>query len=228
MRGGGSLAQRACASEARHVALRTSYRLLGAVGVLVAISYEVATVARPGWSATDYFSYFTELSNLFAAAMFLLIAARNGRPRSKPIEMLRGACVVYMLTTGSVYALLLSGQKVNIPWVNAVVHIAMPLLVTLDWLLDPPKIALRLSDALLWLAFPAVWCAYTLIRGLIVHWYPYFFIDPRRSGGYVAVAIGCTAIGLGIALLSIIVAKLGDMLGQRWTTSIADAARSSR
>lgn len=208
----------------RHVALPTFYRLLSAVAVLVAISYEVATLARPGWSATDYFSYFTELSNLFAAAMFLLIAARGKRPRSKRIEMLRGACVVYMLTTGIVYALLLSGQMVSIPWVNAVVHQAMPLLVTLDWLLDPPKVALRLSDALLWLAFPAVWCAYTLIRGPIVHWYPYFFVDPRRSGGYLAVAIGCAAIGLGIALMSILVSRLGGMLGERQTRSIADAA----
>lgn len=197
---------------ARSAAVRL-YRPIAAVAVLFAVSYQAAMLAGPGWSATDYFSYFTELSNLFAGAVFLAGTLIPRDRRSRRVEMLRGACVVYMLTTGVVYAVLLSGGKVSLPWVNTILHRVMPLLVAADWLLDPPVVQINPGDAAKWLAFPGVWCAYTLVRGPFARWYPYFFIDPRRGGGYVAVAVACVAIGIGIVTLSLAVARLGNRLG---------------
>lgn len=194
-----AIAGRPSKSRVGRVAAIRAYRALAAIAVLVAISYQVGRgLEHRGFSATDYFSYFTELSNLFAAAMFLYGAVRPAGTRSRTVELLRGAAVVYMLTTGIVYAVLLSGQDVTYPWVNTIVHRMMPVAVALDWVIDPPRVRLRVRETILWLSFPLVYVAYTLTRGVIVNWYPYFFVDPNRHGGYLLVAGDCAAITVGI------------------------------
>jgi hypothetical protein len=180
-------------------ALRVGRALL-ALAALTAIGYDVA--AGPGVSDADYFSYFTVLSNLFAVAMLLYGALRPPSARVRTVELLRGAAVVYILTTGIVYMLLLSGHAPTYPWVNAILHYLMPVMVTFDWLLDPPLV--RLDPArtvVLWMVFPLLYVVYTLVRGAIVGWYPYFFVNPHRSGGYLLVAGDCLAVGIGILAL---------------------------
>jgi hypothetical protein len=186
----------------RDTAIRGCRALL-AVAVLVAIAYQLAKgLRREGITTTDYFSYFTELSNLFAAAMFLYGSVRVAAERSRTVELLRGAAVVYMLTTGIVYAVLLSGHAPIYPWANTVLHRAMPLAVVLDWLIDPPRVRLEpMRTIVLWMAFPLAYVAYTLARGAIVDWYPYFFVNPHRAGGYLLVAGDCVAISIGIVAL---------------------------
>jgi hypothetical protein len=180
-------------------ALRVCRALL-ALLALTAIGYDVA--AGPGVSDGDYFSYFTVVSNLFAVTMLLHGALRPAHTRSRAVELLRGAAVVYILTTGIVYLLLLSGHAPAHPWVNAILHYLMPVAVTLDWLSDPPSVRLDLArTSVMWMAFPLLYVLYTLARGAIVDWYPYFFVNPHRSGGYLLVAGDCLAVGIGIAIL---------------------------
>jgi hypothetical protein len=180
-------------------ALRVCRGLL-ALAALTAIGYDVT--AGPGVSDGDYFSYFTVLSNLFATAMLLHGALRPAHTRSPTVELLRGAAVVYILTTGIVYLFLLSGHAPAYPWVNAILHYLMPIAVTLDWLLDPPRMRLDPKRTLvMWMAFPLLYVLYTLVRGAIVSWYPYFFVNPHRSGGYLLVAGDSLAVGIGIAAL---------------------------
>jgi hypothetical protein len=202
-----------------------TYRAIGALAILVAVFYQLGHgLGGRGWSTADYFSYFTILSNLFAAGVLLAGARRGPGPRSRTTDLLRGAAVMYMLTTGIVYAVLLSGHKVPIPWANAIVHKIMPLVMIVDWLIDPPQIQLPLRSTLLWLSFPLVYIAYTLIRGAIVNWYPYFFVNPHRSGGYLAVAGGVLAIGAGMIGLIALVTWAGNRRGQTATVSRAAAA----
>jgi hypothetical protein len=175
-------------------------RLLLALAALTAIGYDVT--AGPEVSDADYFSYFTVLSNLFAVVMLIYGALGPEHGRSQTVELLRGAAVAYILTTGIVYLLLLSGRTPAYPWVNAILHYLMPVAVTLDWLLSPPSVLLRLvRTVLLWMAFPLAYILYTLVRGAIVGWYPYFFVNPHRSGGYLLVAGDCLAVGIGIVAL---------------------------
>ncbi len=185
----------------RYAAIRTCRALL-ALAVLVAIYYQVSKgLEQKGFSPTDYFSYFTELSNLFAAGIFLYGAIRPDASRSSTVELLRGAAVVYMLTTGIVYAVLLSGHHPPYPWVNTILHRIVPVAVALDWVIDPPRVRLPLRQTILWMSFPIVYIVYTLIRGAIVNWYPYFFVNPSHHGGYLFVAGACVAIAVGILAL---------------------------
>jgi hypothetical protein len=203
-------------------AIRT-YRAIGAVAILTAVFYQLGKgLGGRGWSTADYFSYFTILSNLFAAGVLLAGALRGPGPRSRTTELLRGAAAMYMLTTGIVFAVLLSGHKQNTPWANAIVHQIMPLVMILDWAIDPPRMQLPLRSTLLWLSFPILYIAYTLIRGAIVNWYPYFFVNPHHSGGYLAVAIGCLAVGAGMIGLILLITWVGNRRGQ--TLEISRAA----
>jgi hypothetical protein len=198
------------------------YRLVLACLALAAIVYElVSGLGGAHWSTTDDFSYFTQLSNLFALAVFfagglsaigLLPAVR----RSARFDSLRGAAVLYMLTTGIVYAVLLAGKHNSIPWVNTVLHRVMPLVVALDWLIDPPRTSLQPRRVVLaWMAFPVLYIAYTLVRGPLVHWYPYFFVNPGHSGGYLLVAVSVIVIGLGQIAMGLAIAYVGRVRAAR-------------
>jgi hypothetical protein len=188
-----------------------AYRAAGAVAILFAVFFHLSQgLETLHWSTADYFSYFTIISNLFAAGVLLWGAVYAGRERSTGAELLRGAAVVYMLTTGIVYAAVLSGQGSVVPWFNAIVHQGMPVVVALDWAIDPPHTRLAVRRTMLWLTFPLVYIAYTLIRGAIVNWYPYFFVNPNHSTGYAGVVVGCEVIGLGIIALILLTTWVGN------------------
>jgi len=121
-----------------------------------------------------------------------------------------------MGTTGVVYGLLLSGYTAELDtaviWVNNVVHRIMPVVMVLDWLVDSPRTALTLRRALVWLVFPLAYLAYTLVRGPIVDWYPYPFLDPDwpDGGGYPGVAIASVGIAVGVVAFSWVVVRVGE------------------
>lgn len=56
-----------------------------------------------------------------------------------------------------------------------------------DFLLAPGRRRLRWAATWASTVFPALWAVYTLVRGELVGWYPYFFLDPALVGGYRAV-----------------------------------------
>jgi hypothetical protein len=196
-------------------AVVAGYRAIFGLLMLVAIAVQAFSLAGLGlFSPANYFSFFTIQSNLIAAALFLLGAARWRAGRSSRLDFLRGGAVVYMTVTGVVYFLLLRGVEVDttIPWVNSVVHQVMPVVVIADWLIDPPATRITMRQGLLWLSFPLLWIIYTLIRGTIVHFYPYPFLNPA-NGGYVSVALYCVAILVFMTAVCAGVVAVGNALG---------------
>lgn len=182
--------------------VRLGFGLLGlaTVFILMADRWDA-----PGFKVSNYFSFFTIQSNLLAAAMLLYGAARVWRPAALPRrDNLRGAVVLYLSMTGIVYGLLLSGYQealqTTVPWADNVLHRIIPLVMVADWLLDKPRDSLTWRQARWWLVYPLAFVAYSLIRGPIVDWYPYPFLDPDESGGYLGVAAYCVGITLGVLL----------------------------
>jgi hypothetical protein len=194
-----------------------AYRAAAGLAVAVAITYEVVHLnGRANWVAGNYFSYFTVISNIFAGAVMLAAAGPFAHSPPRRLDLLRGAATVYIMTTGIVYALLLSGGKAQIPWVNTVEHQVMPLVVPIDWLLVAPGGTIGRRQALPWMGFPIVYVAYTLIRGVLrhPHWYPYPFLDPDSSGGYLKVLANSIGIGVGILALIWLVCWAGNRLSR--------------
>jgi hypothetical protein len=191
-----------------------AFRVFFAGLTLVAIVVQLAILASKGTlNPVNYFSYFTIDSNLIATGV-LIAAALNRDRASTRLDLVRGGAVVYMSITGIVFTLLLSNTDVDtaIPWVNSVVHELMPLVMLADWLITPPAARLRLRDGLLWLSFPLVWIAYTIIRGAIVNLYPYPFLNPA-NGGYASVAVYCVVILIAMLVVSALVVVLANAAG---------------
>jgi hypothetical protein len=189
-----------------------TYRLVFAVLAAIALGCTAAHTADPT-ELVDFFSYFTEDSNILGVLVLAWggVAAAGGR-RGVP-DQLRGAVVVYLVATGVVYATLLSSTA-PMSWTNTAMHRIMPLVVALDWLITPPRRPLSVGRSLWWLLFPAAYLAYTLLRGPHAGWYPYPFLTPTEHG-YPAVAVNCAVIAAGFASLILAVAWSGNALARR-------------
>jgi hypothetical protein len=161
-----------------------------------------------GHAATgNFFSFFTIQSNIAAAAMLALLVIVRRPERSAWFEAVRGGVVFFIAITGVVFALLLQGHQEDVQtttsWVDTVVHQLMPLALVVDWLVERPRHRLSPWVMLAWLGCLAAWLSYTLVRGEIVDWYPYPFVDVsdlgyggvalRAAGLLVAFALGATA-----------------------------------
>jgi hypothetical protein len=188
------------------------------------IGFAAAAAIALGWQANqsatqdglaNYFSFFTIESNIVGTVVlawggFALLAGWRAVP-----DVVRGAAVVYLVITGVVYAVLLAGLSGGAEgWVNTVVHRVMPVVLVLDWLVAPPARPPRLPQVWWWLAFPLVFCAYTLVRGPFVAWYPYPFLD-RRPHGYGQVAVGAVGIAVGFVVTTFLVWWSGSALSRR-------------
>lgn len=195
------------------LALRLAFGLL----TLVAIGWQLSIHLGHGYSALNFFSYFTNLSNLFAAVVLLLGAYHLGVKSTAQNEALRAASVVNMVVVGVVFAVLLRDVDLGslLPWINFVLHTLMPCVVVADWLLQPPRAKLGARPLLLALVFPAVYLLYVLLRGSSIGWYPYPFLNPALVGGYTGVA----AYAAGITATFAIVAWLVMFVGNKRTLS---------
>lgn len=192
-----------------------SYRLVFGLLVLVAIVYQlIYSSAKVDFSLANFFSYFTIQSNIIAALVFIKLALKPGLASNSRMVWLRGAAALYMVTTGTVYELILAPAEANLqltlPWVNTVLHQLMPIVAFVDWCLYPAKLSLAKFKAVgLWLLYPLVYVAYTLVRGYHTGWYPYPFLNPGVQG-YSGVARWCLVIAIGIGLVGLALASIAQ------------------
>jgi hypothetical protein len=208
-------------SRARvHDVLRVAIALLAAA----AITYQLARLQGhssfrgPG----NFFSFFTIQSNILAATALVLAALVRRDERSLAFDAARTAATFYIAITGVVFAALLSGMQEQLdthnPFANSVLHYVIPAAAALDWLVDPPRHRLGTKVALGWLAYPAAWFAYTLVRGAAVGWYPYPFVDVSQHGYGRVIANGLVFLG-AFAVGALAIARV-----VAWRTGHTEAA----
>lgn len=191
-------------------------RLFFGLLTLAAIGAQLVLHIQSGFSVVNFFSYFTNLSNLFAGVVMLISATYLIRRRQPtPTEdILRGTSVVCMALVGIVFNVLLKDEELGnlLPWVNTVTHYIMPVVVVVDWLYQPPKSKLAVKQIGYWLIFPLLYLAYSIIRGAIVGFYAYPFFNPAKVGGYGVVVFYCVAILAGFLFISWLLLTLGNKL----------------
>lgn len=188
---------------------------------LVRIGVAILGVAALAWipvrdggaetfSVANYFSYFTIQSNVLGVVV--LLTGGLADPGSRRWQVLRGASTLYLVITGVVYATLLAHQDVSLSdrWINDVLHRVLPVIMLADWLLAPRRLGITPALIGSWLAYPAAYAAYTLLRGPWVDWYPYPFLDPRIQG-YLSLALGLVALTVVFVLLAVAVAGIGEL-----------------
>ena len=178
----------------------TFARVILALVALTAIGGQLVLHVGASYSALNFFSYFTNLSNLFAAFVLLLSVFSSS---SASRDHVRYASTVNMTVVGLVFAVLLRNVDLGalLPWVNFVLHYIMPVAVVLDWLVRPPVSKLKAKNILIAMVFPAAYLAYVVLRGTSTGWYPYPFLNPSNVGGYGGVAMYALGI-VGTFLLA--------------------------
>jgi hypothetical protein len=195
----------------RDILLNVARLGFAALGV-AAISYQAAALnTGHTFYSGNFFSFFTIQANILAATMLALTAMVRRSERTVLFDAVRGAVTLYIAITGVVFAILLSGLQeeldTHIGWVNFVVHTLIPIVLVVDWLVEPARRRLPIWVGGAWLSYPAAWFVYTLARGAAVDWYPYPFVDVSSHGyGRVllnAVILLACFVGTGLAFVLI-------------------------
>jgi hypothetical protein len=204
-------------------------RLTMAALILAAVVTEfrnaMRTVPADGSSTativTNFFSYFTIESNLFAFAALVaggVWALTRKSQEPMWIATLFAAATTFMTITGIVYNLLLRGIALaTTPWANEVLHLIGPVFLVVDLLFAPPRRRLPWRTVGVVIAFPILWVVYTLLRGENVvapltgdgWWYPYPFLDPHAQDGYLVVALYVAGIAATFTLVASGVVSVG-------------------
>lgn len=138
-------------------------------------------------------SYLTIWSNVlvaWSAATLALDPARDGRVW----RALRLNAVVICFGGGVVHFFLLRpllDLDGGALLADKLLHLVVPLLAAIGWVFFGPRD--RISGLGAFLVVPLGWLAYTLVRGAVVDWYPYPFIDVLEHG-YAVVLLNCVGV----------------------------------
>ncbi len=177
--------------------LRIGFRAAIGLAMLGSIAWQITdrvanNVFRPG----EYFTYFT-IDTSIAAGMLMLVASafalRNDLGGLEPrwLALARVSLLTSDVIVGVVYNALLRdlppvAADVGYDWPtapNEMLHVWAPILLTIEWLVFTKHKALRWNAAFWAWAFPFAWLVFTIARGAVTGWWPYFFIDPTDEGG---------------------------------------------
>jgi hypothetical protein len=159
-----------------------------------------------------FFSYFTTQANLLVVATSFSLARRPDRDgpgwRVARLDALAGITITALVHWFLLHPL---DNFRGLLWASdTLVHIVVPVLVVLAWLVFGPRRRISLRVVLLGLIWPVVWLLYTLVVGRITGWYPYFFLDLGQTGS-AGVALYCVSI-----LILLFVVSCLFWLGDRW------------
>lgn len=149
-----------------------------------------------------FVSYFTVLTNLLVAVTTTTLAlGQDAFPRWW--KVLRLNAIIGIAVTGVVHwfflrpLLDLSGAD---RVADKLLHVVVPLLAVIGWAAFGPRGRAERSLLLPSLVFPIGWLVYTLVRGAVVDWYPYPFLDVGLHG-YAGALLACA--GVAVLLLAL-------------------------
>lgn len=192
-------------------------RLLAGVGLLATIAIQIADrVVNNAFDPWEYFSYFTIETSLMNIVVFVvggILALRLPRD-TELFTTARMATLAYAIVTAAVYNLLLRGIPhegfQGLGWPNEIVHVWIPLLIVLDWLIAPGRPALAWRRLPVVMIYPVAWLAYSLLRGAVSDGiYPYPFLDPATAGwgSVIAYIVGLSIVLVGLGALAILYSR---------------------
>jgi hypothetical protein len=189
---------------------------LTALVVLVGLVVQLVVSARAtgghfttvGGRLFNVFCFFTIQSNVIVGVTSLLLAIDPHRS-STVFRVFRLDAVISIAVTFVVFHVALAGLQDlhgGAAFADLMLHTVSPVLCVLGWALFGPRSPATTRVVLLALIFPLAWLAFTLIRGPIVDFYPYPFLDVRDHG-YPTVLLNGIVVGvLFLALAAAITA----------------------
>jgi len=197
----------------------SALRLVTALGLIGSVIWQVTDrILNNNFRPFEYFAYFSIVTAIVAGVLLFATGASLLRnlEESKRAEIARLSLTVAMIVVGVVYHALLAdvasdvrdGDYVWPVFPNEFIHTYGPILIVLDYLLSHKGFKVRLRAALWVAVFPLVWLVFSVIRGSITNWWPYWFINPNGEAGLVGMlsyigAITVFFLVLGFAVLAL-------------------------
>lgn len=167
-------------------------------------------------SLEEHFAYYTNLSNLICIIYFIFYIIKCYLLKEESYNScIKGSVTLTIAITGIVYNFLLRPFMHDVEGVmdlhslsNYIVHIIMPLIVILDWILFDEKGKFKKYYIFIWLILPFLYFIFICIRASLGKTftyassrYPYFFLDID--------AYGVLQVLLNVSLAIIAVLTLG-------------------
>jgi len=164
-------------------------RILMALALFGSIFWQISDrVAHNLFRPAEYFTFFTITSCLLTGIALTIGGLRvlRNQPETKFLTLFRLTMAASMVIVGVIYNLLLTDsvdeRDIGYDWPvlpNLILHTYMPILVFLEWLISRTAVPLKLKTAFWVLVYPLTWLAFSITRGFITDWWPYWFIDPQ-------------------------------------------------
>jgi len=173
--------------------------------VVSGASVLVETTDPPGLATRvlRFVSYFTVQSNVLVLLTAWLLIRRPSYD-GRLWRIARADAIAGITITGVVHWFFLRPLLDLHGWAyvtDKLLHVAVPLLAVVGWLLFGPRRRIEWSTLLPALAWPTAWLLYTLVMGAITSWYPYPFLDVTKHG-YGSVLLA--SLGVAIALVVVL------------------------
>ena len=186
---------------------------LNALVVAVALAIQIPITAgraegffdTPAARVGNLFTFFTILSNILVAVVCVALVVRRRDSDLFAVAWLDA--LLGITVTGIVYNTVLAGLydlRGAEYLADRLFHMVSPLLFVVGWLLFGPRGLVRGRVVGLALVYPLVWLAFTLVRGALIGWYPYPFVDVITLG-YGQVALNSVLITLLFLVLAAVV-----------------------
>jgi hypothetical protein len=209
------------------------WNALNVVVVVVALVVQIPITAAaasttfhtPAARVANLFSFFTILTNIIVAVVCLLLVIDPAR-RSTLVRTLHLDALVGIIVTGIVYHTVLAGLNDfhGAEWfADLLWHTVSPIVFVVGWLLFGPRGLVTGRVIALSAIYPLAWLVFTLVRGAMINWYPYPFLNVTPLG-YGQVTLNClvvTALFLGLAG---VVLAIDRLLGRSSRTPALGAA----
>jgi len=200
-------------------------RIAMALTLLYAVYWQISdrlshNVFRPA----EYFSYFTITSCILSGIVLLVagLGVLRNKSEGKWLTIARLTMAASMVIVGVIYNLLLANQApdprdVGYEWPvvpNLIMHTYMPIIIFLEWLITNTAFKLKLKQAFWVLIYPLSWLAFSLVRGSITDWWPYWFIDP--ASGLPTVVQWIATISAFFVVLALVLTPLQQALARSY------------
>ncbi|SMG36496.1 hypothetical protein SAMN06296010_2158 [Agreia pratensis] len=183
--------------------------MVAIVGIVALVGDFQYILGFSSFSTVNYFTYFTNQSNAAGVVVLTIGAWLSFRRPTDPgwLMTARMLTATFTIISGIVFGLIVSqagdyNYRIVVPWSSQLLHFWIPSYVIVDWVVAPGRTRIPWRRLWLVLIYPLVWGGFTMIRGSIVGWYPYFFLDPGQVSGPLEFAAYSGAILLVIVGLA--------------------------
>ena len=193
-------------------------RLLTAAVCIVALVHRMLWgMGSQTLAGTNFFAYLTIQSNTVFAALAVVAGVIALRRDEDPAWLTSARVLVlsWTITAGLAFALIVwqageRGIPITVPWSDAVLHFVLPAWTVVAWVFGPGRRAASWRVVPFVLLYPLLWGVFTIWRGSVIGWYPYYFLDLRQVSGIGEMVLSCA---LALSIFAVVaVASIEDTM----------------